>query len=525
MDGFATDTIVVSTRIMKNPSTIDHRAGHGRISGRACEAPGCAFTRISLAFASGFGPIALLLSIVYAEQVDAPVPDAQTRLPPPGGWRTFAHALGNTAVAGLVTNFLWFAVVFWVYLETRSILATGILGGAYMLALAVCSMWFGSLVDRTRKLRVMRLSAWCSLVAFTVGCTMFFLVPADALLALDGPWFWVFTLVVLAGCVVELLRSLALSTLVTLLVPVERHANANGLVGTVQGLAFIVTSVFSGISIGLLGMGPTMLIATALTALPLAHLYLLRIEEAETVPEPGGGAVDFRGGMAAMRAVPGLFGLILFSMFNNLVSGVHMALLDPYGLTLFSVEMWGIVFGIAGTGFIAGGALVARFGLGSNPVRTMLVAVGVLGVVGSVLALRDWAWLFIAGIWVFMLLMPAIEAAEQTVIQRVVPFEKQGRVFGLAMTFEAAAAPLTSFLIAPVAEFWIVPYIESAAGRDRWEWLLGDGAGRGIAFIFFWAGLVVLAAAVAAFATRTYRVLVGSFAGSGAEPDPEPVTP
>src|SRR5690606_18584041 len=126
---------------------------------------------------------------------------------------------------------------------------------------------------------------------------------------------------------------------------------------------------------------------------------------------------------------------------------------------------------------------------------------------------------FVVGIWVFMLVFPAVEAAEQTVIQRVVPFEKQGRVFGLAMTFEAAAAPLTSFLIAPVAEFWIVPYIESAAGRDRWEWLLGDGAGRGIAFIFFWAGLVILAAAVAAFATRTYQVLVRSFAGLGAEPD------
>lgn len=431
---------------------------------------------------------------------------------PPGGWRTFAHALGNTAVAGLTTNFLWFAVVFWVYLETRSILATGILGGAYMLLLAVCSMLFGSLIDRYRKLAVMRLSAWSSLVAFAIGTAMFFLVPSETLLALDRPWFWIFTLVVLAGCVVELLRSLALSTLVTLLVPVERHANANGLVGTVQGLAFIVTSVFSGISIGMLGMGPTMLIATAFTALPLAHLYFLRIDEPASTPEEGARAVDFRGGMIAMRAVPGLFGLVLFSMFNNFVSGVHMALLDPYGLTLFPVEVWGLVFGIAGTGFIVGGALVAKFGLGKNPVRTLLLAVALTGVVGATLALRDWTWPFVVGIWLFMLVFPAVEAAEQTVIQRVVPFEKQGRVFGLAMTFEAAAAPITSFLIAPVAEFWVVPYIESGAGQGSWEWLLGDGQGRGIAFIFFWAGVVIVIAALAAFATRSYRTLVRSFA-------------
>lgn len=449
-------------------------------------------------------------------------PEAHAPAPPPGGWRTFSHALANTAVASLVTNYLWFAVVFWVYLETRSILATGVLGGAYMLLLAVCSMWFGSLIDRHRKIIVMRVSAWASLIAFIIGTAMFFLVSAETLLDLSGPWFWVFTLVLLAGCVVELLRGLALSTLVTLLVPVEKHANANGLVGTVQGLAFIVTSVFSGISIGLLGMGPTMLIATALTALPLAHLFLLRIDEPQVVHDPNRSAVDFRGGMIAMRAVPGLFGLILFSMFNNLISGVHMALLDPYGLTLFSVEMWGIVFGIAGTGFLVGGALVAKFGLGKNPVRTMLLAVVVTGIVGATLALREWSWPFVLGIWLFMLVFPAVEAAEQTVIQKVVPFEKQGRVFGLAMTFEAAAAPITSFLIAPAAEFWIVPYIDSDVGHARWSWLLGEGEGRGIAFVFFWAGIVIVVAALAAFGTRTYRTLVRSFAEAAPEADPDP---
>lgn len=427
------------------------------------------------------------------------------------GWRTFLQVLVNTGIAGLTTNFLWFAIVFWVYLETRSILATGILSGAYMILLAACSMWFGSLVDRYRKRSVMLVSAWSSLIAFAIGCAIFFAVPAETLLDLSGPWFWAFTLVLLAGCVVELLRSLALSTTVTLLVPVERHANANGLVGTVQGLSFIVTSVFSGLSIGLLGMSTTMLIALAATAVPIVHLHLLRIPEQEIVREEGRGAVDFRGGIIAMRAVPGLFALVLFSTFNNLASGVHMALLDPYGLTMFSPELWGTVFGLAGTGYLVGGAIVAKRGLGANPLRVMLLMVMMLGVVGSLLSLREWPWLLLAGLWVFMLLMPAVEAAEQTVIQKVVPYEKQGRVFGLAMTFEAAAAPITSFLVAPIAEFWIVPYADSPAGQERWGWLLGEGDTRGIALIFFWVGLAMTLFAALAFLTRSYRTLSKSY--------------
>ena len=79
---------------------------------------------------------------------------------------------------------------------------------------------------------------------------------------------------------IENMRNIALSTTVTLLVPVERHANANGLVGTVQGIAFIVTSVFSGLAIGLLGMGWTLVIAIVFTlAGARAPRCFLRIPE------------------------------------------------------------------------------------------------------------------------------------------------------------------------------------------------------------------------------------------------------
>src|SRR6186997_2181403 len=80
--------------------------------------------------------------------------------PPPGGTRTFGAILVNTAVANVTTSFLWFALTFWVYLETRSVLATGVIGGAYMLLVAVFGMLFGTLVDRHRKHRVMVLSAF-----------------------------------------------------------------------------------------------------------------------------------------------------------------------------------------------------------------------------------------------------------------------------------------------------------------------------------------------------------------------------
>ncbi|WP_456286146.1 MFS transporter [Microbacterium sp. JZ70] len=447
--------------------------------------------------------------------------------PPENGMRSFLHVLVNTAFANITTSYLWWALTFWIYLETRNVIATGVIGGAYMLFIALFSMFFGTLVDRFRKKAVM---AWATLIAFSVFCLdaiFFFVLGEERIVDLTQPWFWIFAVVMLAGAVVEQLRNIALSTTVTLLVPVDRHANANGMVGTVQGLAFLVTSVFSGLSVGLLGMGTTLLIALVAMALSLLHLMAIRIPEREIVHAEGQTRwVDVAGGFQAVRAVPGLLTLVLFTTLNNLVGGVYMALMDPYGLEMFSVEMWGIWLAVGSTGFIVGGAVIAKLGLGRNPIRTMLLIAALVGVVGAVFTLRDWAWLYVGGIWVFMCLMPAVEAAEQTVIQKVTPYEKQGRVFGFAMTFEAASAPITSFLIAPIAQLWVIPYMQTDAGQRQWAWLLGEGEARGIALVFVAAGVVAILLALGAFLLPAYRMLSAQFLKSdGEEPNAAPEAP
>lgn len=427
--------------------------------------------------------------------------------------RAFANVLVNTLIANVTTSFLWFALTFWVYIETQSVLATGIIGGAYMLFVAFFAMAFGTIVDRNRKHTVMVISSVISAAAFLVAGLLYLWQPEAALLDLGGPWFWLFSGVILFGGVIEQLRNIALSTTVTLLIPEDKRANANGLVGTVQGIAFLVTSVFSGLSIGFLGMGWTLAIAIAAMALTFAHLLFIRIPEGAPEPDPdASSALDFRGSVRAIRLAPGLFALIIFSTFNNLIGGVYMALMDPYGLTLFDAQTWGFALAFASTGFLVGGGLVAKFGLGPKPMRTMLLVVIAMGLLGSVFMLREWWPLYVIGMWAYMALVPPVEAAEQTIIQKVVPYERQGRVFGVAAAMEAAAAPITAFLIAPIAEFLIIPYMNTREGQQSWGWLLGEGEARGIALICLFAGLIMVVAATLAFFTRSYRKLTELYA-------------
>ena len=427
--------------------------------------------------------------------------------------RSFSSVLVNTFIANLTTSFLWQCVVFWMYLETRNVLVTAILGGAYLLGFAVFGVPFGSWIDRTRKRTVMLVAQGVTLVFFLLAALLYFLTPRSVLLTLGSGPFVVFVLVLLAGGIMESARGIALSTVVTLLIPDERRDRANGLVGMVNGLSFMVTAVVAGLAIGQLGMTTSLLLAVGLTVASFVHMLTVdipepRIVHADGAPRP----VDFAGAWRAIREVPALIWLIVFSTFNNFVGGVFMALLDPYGLTLVSVETWGILFGVLGTGFLAGGAIIGKWGLGSRPLRTLLVANSVMWVTAGAMAIRESVVLLAVGIFAYMALVPFIEAAEQTVLQRVVPLPKQGRVFGFAQSLEVAAAPISSFLIGPIAQFGLIPYMGTPHGRAAWGWLLGDGHARGIALVFVLSAVVGLVITVGALASRPYRVLSRSYA-------------
>lgn len=421
----------------------------------------------------------------------------------------FYQVLLNTLIANVTTSYLWFALTFWIYLETKSVLATGIVGGMYMLLVAIFSIIFGTIVDHHKKKNVMLFSAIFTLVCFGLAGLLFMVLHESALTNLMGWEFWLFATIILIGGVIENMRNIALSTTVTLLVPKDTRDKANGMVGAVQGVAFMVTSVFSGLSIGLLGMGWTLAIAIVFTAIAAIHLLFVRIPEEKIYhdPELEGKKIDLKGSLAAIRSVPGLMWLIVFTTFNNLVGGVFMALMDPYGLTLFPVEAWGIVLGITSTGFIVGGAVVAKKGLGKNPLKTMLLINIAVALLGGLFTIREFWLLYAVGIFVFMCLMPAAEAAEQTIIQRVVPLKRQGRVFGLAQAIESASSPISAFLVAPIAQFMIIPFMRSVEGKQTFGWLLGEGQARGIALVFLIASLIMLIFVLFAFTTKAYRQL------------------
>ena len=380
----------------------------------------------------------------------------------------FHLILANNLVQN-VTNFtVWFALVFWAFLETRSVFVTGMIGGIYLVFTAGFAIWFGSLVDHNRKKRVMLISSAASFVLYGLSLAAYALVPDEALARVEGPVLWAFILLVMLAVICGNIRMIALPTLVTALVEEDKRDKANGLVGMVPGIGFLLTSGISGFLVAWDGIRGTLALAIGFTALAFLHLLTVGIDDPEPASSAPGGSkdVDLKGTIRVVGAVPGLFALIAFSTFNNFLGGVFMALMDAYGLSLMSVQAWGLLWALASCSFIVSGMTIAKTGLGKNPLRTLLLVNLIVWSVASVFTIQSSIVLLAVGCVIWLFLGPYAEAAEHTTLQKVVPYERQGRVFGFAQSVEQSASPLTAFLIGPLTQFVAIPFMTTGAGAE-----------------------------------------------------------
>jgi DHA3 family multidrug efflux protein-like MFS transporter len=430
--------------------------------------------------------------------------------------RTFYQVLINNLIAGVTNNYVWFALVFWLYLETRSVFATSIVSGFYILLTAIGGFWFGSIVDHHKKKTAMLISSIVTLIFFSLSLFFFLITPSSNFQSLVHPELWILIILILLGAIAGNIRNIALPTTVTLLVEEKNRDKANGLSGSMMGVSFTITSVASGLVLAYGGMFSVLLGAVILTLLALAHLYFVPMIENKIVhlQEDGtkmGKGIDIKGTIAIISSVPGLFALIFFNMFNNFLGGVFMSLMDAYGLNLVSVQWWGTIFGLLSFCMIIAGLVISKTGLGKNPLRTMMLCNIAMWISAALFTVQPWLWLLILGMAVWMSLMPFIEASEQTVLQKVVPPERQGRVFGLAQSMEQAATPITAFLIGPITQFVFIPFMTTGKGVELIGNWYGVGDARGIALVFTVASLIGLIVTIIAMNSKYYHQLSRSY--------------
>src|SRR5690606_35820583 len=161
------------------------------------------------------------------------------------------------------------------------------IAAAYLVFTAGFGFWFGSIVDHNAKKTAMLGSSLVSALFYGASLVILLLEPEGAFTDPYGPYLWGFVLLVMLGVIAGNIRSIALPTLVTILIPEGERDKANGLVGMVTGIGFLTTSVISGFLVAWGGMYATLLLALVATALVFLHLTFVSIDEGRPQPTEG----------------------------------------------------------------------------------------------------------------------------------------------------------------------------------------------------------------------------------------------
>src|ERR1041384_1120439 len=114
---------------------------------------------------------------------------------------TFYQLLVNTLLVSVINYTVWFAITFYTYLETRSVFATGVISGIFLVMTALTGIWFGSLVDRHAKKLMMRISPGVSLTLDVVALIVYQVTPRSSFRDPASVSLWILIVLVMVGVI------------------------------------------------------------------------------------------------------------------------------------------------------------------------------------------------------------------------------------------------------------------------------------------------------------------------------------
>ena len=419
-----------------------------------------------------------------------------------GGMTGFFIVWLGQIISILASGMTQFALTIWMYEQTKSALALGLMQVFYITPFLIISPIAGVMVDRyNRKLMMMvsdmvaALGTFMVLILWSQGVLQFWeLYIVAALLGVGNAFQWP-----------------AYSAAITTMVSKENYGRANGLMGLMESgpgvfsplLAGAVLSVSGGLDAGLRNI---LLFDVATFILAIGALLIVHIPQPkrtmEGQKESGNFLREAAYGFTYIFERPSLLGLQIVFLFGNLFTGMAFTLLAPMVLarTGSNATTLGAVMTAGAVGGVVGGIAISIWGGLKRRVIGVLGGWAVAGLSVAMLGLGQSVQVWIATMFVGTLISPLINASNQAIWQSKVAPDVQGRVFSSRRLIAWATNPITPIIAGGLADFWLEPAMTSstplAATFGPW---FGTTAGAGMGLLIFLCGIGIVITGAAGF--------------------------
>lgn len=415
----------------------------------------------------------------------------------PTGLMGFSIVWLGQLVSVLASSMTGFALTIWMFQETRSATAMGLMQVCFIAPFLLISPFAGAMVDRYNRKLMMAIS---DLVAVSATCGILILQATGHL------EFWHLYVAAAVQGLGNAFQWPAYLSAVSIMVPKEQYGRANGMLSLVETGPAVFAPMLAGALLPFIGLTGILVADVVTFMLAITALLLVAIPQPEATAEgqaaKGNLWQEAIYGFKYIFARPSLLGLLLVILSLNLVTGLSGPLFAPMilsrsgdsSITLGAVES---AFAIGG---VVGGLIMSAWGGPKRRIRGMLIGWMVFALFGQILfGFGSSLMIWIPAAFIAALSFPISQGSSNAIWQSKVAPDIQGRVFSARRFIAWLVDPISPILAGTLADYVTEPAMQSQTWlSSTFGWLVGTGAGSGMALQYIISGVGWIAIIVAA---------------------------
>jgi DHA3 family macrolide efflux protein-like MFS transporter len=394
-------------------------------------------------------------------------------------------------VSVLASAMSQFALTIFMFTETGSATALGLMQVFFITPFLLISPIAGVLVDRHNRKMMMMISDLGAGIATIIililqvaGILEFWhLYFASVIYGLGMAFQWP-----------------AYSAAISTMIPKEQLGRANGMMSLIEAGPAVLAPILAGALLPIIGLTGILIFDVVTFLFAIGALLIVFIPKPvrtqEGMQAQGGMLKEAAYGFKYIFARPSLLGLQLIFFAGNLFAGIGFTLLAPMILSRTDNNslMFGSVQTAGAIGGLVGGVLMSAWGGFKRRVHGVLFGWFISGIGMAIVGLAGGLPIWVTGIVITSLVGPLVNASNQAIWQSKVAPDLQGRVFSARRLIAWFTNPISPIIAGTLADFVLEPAARAGTGLPAaLSWLVGTGAGSGMGLLIVFCGLAAAA--------------------------------
>lgn len=405
----------------------------------------------------------------------------------PSGMFGFTIVWLGQIVSVLASTMSQFALTIFMYKETGSATALGLMQVFFITPFLIISPIAGVMIDRYNRKLMMMVSD------LAAGLATLAILALQALGILEYWHLYAASIIYGLGMAFQWP---AYSAAISTMVPKEQLGRANGMMSLIEAGPGVIAPILAGAVLPLIGLTGILVFDVVTFILAIGALLVVHIPQptrtGEGLQAKGGMLQEAAYGFKYIFARPSLLGLQMIFFAGNLFAGIAFTLLAPMILSRTGNDsfMLGSAQTAGAVGGLVGGILMSAWGGFKRRSNGVLFGWIWSGLTMAIIGFAGGLTVWVIGLALTAIAGPLVNASNQAIWQSKVAPDLQGRVFSARRLIAWFTNPISPIIAGTLADFVLEPAARAQTGLPAaFAWLVGTGPGAGMGLLIVLCGL------------------------------------